>query len=1467
MGSLIKEKGHELFSFDYSNVMSDIFGDVTLSSKNLNPDPLFDTETPFGRMKYFTLGKAPRPDGWGVFVKGPSASSAFSEQNGYPLPLGDEPFFDLDQPLVNGAPLPEAREYVDIAQPEAPRAVILLTPDKAYPTGWYTAGHGFRMTNPNRETTPDPDAAGFIGCRTEPFQMSGSLGKAFYIPTPPRNTHEIVFYLSRMAATSVGALSALMYEQFAIKVQDNRSNIVQFKGPLKTGKLAPSSNRTKLEEWGSVGGFNIDRQRAPGGNQEAYDVQFAYDLVDASGHTFGVTSKLYHNAADSHKNFRFHPKIDSLTPVVKDSIKGWRPYIRYRKGATWGKWQTIKRKGADNVFTLDTWVEVYGPKWNKHTTFELGKGQPPTKDTTGIPNPVEPMTAVDATVPLDTSGLAIGKHRIKTVLYDGSEPSEPSEASVVDITASNQAPRVYSPLFTNRLDNPDLIDTLPSTNKPRDWNFVRDARTTYDKGKVDIDETDGLSARGDLLVTPYGYIHMGEMRYQGRVIVEMAEHVTGKAVDVLMEYHIDSYSALGQPNVTFLKQSTLGVHRRNGTYKLGFRTDSTRKRDSIPLGPTTNLVVIKTIADGSDANNGVRNYKMFRKGHGIFTRMTPEKRKIAALVDKVDWTQPDKESFPHGGYCHVVNNGEDPTIQGITMNMNDTGITIPTNTMLTGTSITNRTHEIRFRTGEDITTQQVLYREGNGTQGYAVYIVSGNLQVRAWQGTSNVVSTSVAVKKHQKYMASVVRDATSLRLYLGGVEVGLTNTGLSAYSSGGSVSAGYNTGTYRTASATTFTNAHPFLGRIYEIRVFNVARLPGVIVANHKGTIEDADDITSMALYLRMDEMEGVTTYDKSGNGSHGTIVGDSRWTSGDFDAGWRDASGVIDRLNFLDNTLPSPWSMTGTGINSLGDFSASRFSEFGMRVTATGTNTRYASRTVPGGYTSFAMGAQKRFITTPVGTDVTLLQTRDATGPTMEIKITAGRRLMYRANGSTAWTAFVDGIEDGERLYFEMKGENFGTANGIMRLYAGATHDEELRQVGMLTGINWTGRNVTSVRAGAVELSGTATNTWDYHMGEVILSTDGKVKKQYLPGNYIEYYGPDGTPPNETYGVTGLGIPVFPGDTMTHSIFAACSGLEKGEDQILGATFYNAKDEEVDQIPYLVDFNDIESEWRRYSKTFTVPSDAAYMMYDRNNIGQGTYKIQALQIEDGGTATLFTAKHSTTGNVRVKFDSVTPGCEPGKPMDNIGRAVDLLRMGFNGLVEDNEDISLQIASAATKNGTYSAYFTSVDTVPENRWYELKATLTTTDVNSTPILKGLWLNFQRPFPMLLKSNGEEYQGGTLINNMPPPADRRLVEVHQMDDGSGGFTTWGSDRPTAWIEPFEVNAFRDSTLSEITGHVGEGESTFMIEWFGTLYKVRVIDPIEFETRRASRIPLTDESEDFFRHVITMPRCEVIGSEEI
>lgn len=1469
MGSRIKETGSELLSFDYDNIMADIYGDVGLASRNKNPDAKFEITRANGRMKYFKMGHAPKPDGWGVFAKGPNATDTFSEQNDYPLPMGDTPYFDIDRPLIQGQPLPQARDYVDIAQPEAPRALLFSTADKGYPTGWYCAGYAWRMNNPARITTPDPDTAGFPGTRGEAFQMSGSLGSAFYIPQPPKNAKYIVFYLTSAQATSAAALTAPLYEQFAIEIDDNRSDVVEFRGPLKTGTKAPTSNKTKLEEWGGPGGFNIDRDRYRR-DTKVYDVQFAYQLEDESGHTYGTTSKVYHMAENSHKRFRFKPTARSLNKVVKESIKGWVPFVRYRKGGEWGKWQTVKKRGGDNRFPLDTWVYVYGPDGYKKTNYDLAKGEPSKKDTTGIPNPTEPMTAVDATISLTSSGLQVGKHRIKVVLYDGAEPSEPSEATVLNITASNQAPRIYQPFFTNHLDNPDVIDMNATSGRPRDWTFNRDARTTYEKGKLTVDESDGQATRGDLVVTPYGWIGLSELPFNGRIIVEQAKHVTGKAVDVLMEYRIDSYSATGVPNVTFLKQSVLGVHRRSGRYTLGFRTRQTRSRDSIPLDAQTNLVVIKTIGDGSDPNLGVRNYTTIRKGHGIFNTIAPSKRKTAALVDKVDWWEPDEESYPHGGYCRVVNNGEDPTIQGITMNGNDTGINIANSTPINGVTSTTRTVEVRFKTGEDVTTRQVLYREGNTNNGYAIYIDAGAVRGVAWQGGVVIATTPLVsgntMRKHEDYMVSMVRDISSVTLYVNGVVAGSTAAASTTFTSGGSISAGYNSGIYRTSVANLSTTDR-FTGRLYELRVWKTARSGSVIGANWSTIIEDADDLTSLGIYYILDEMEGSTTYDKSGNGANGTIEGAFRWVNEDLNAAWRYTGNIIDRMNFKDNTLPSPWSMSGAATSTHGDFSASRFSEYGMRVLQTGTNVRYATRTVPGGYTSFALGAQKRFINLPVGGNVTLLQARDATGAVMEIRITPSGRLQSRFNGSSAWNAFCDGIEPGERLYFEMVGENLGTGSGILRLYYSATHEDEMKMIEMRTGIGWGSRNVTSVRVGAVEVDATVTNSFDFHMGEVILSNDGMARKHYLPGNYIEYYGPEGTPANEQYGLYDLALPVTPGTQMTESVYATCAGATKGEDQILGLTVYNEDDEEIDEIGYLVNFDDTESEWKRYTKTFTLPDDAAYIVYDRNNFGSGMYRIQALQVELGGSATAFTARHDLTGYVRVKFDSITPGCDTGSPVDVLGTAQELLSMGFMGMEEDNTTIELQIASANSKDGTYSAYYSDIANVPRRRWYEIKATLSTTDRDTTPILKGIYLNIRRMYPMVHKPNGEEYLGGTLINNMPPPMGKRLVEIHQMDDGSNGFTTWGGPNPRLWIEPFELHVFRDSVADAISSNVGKDDSTFVVEYNDALYTLRVVEPIEFEIRRRSKVELFGQDEDFYWYTATIPRSEVVDIKDL
>lgn len=81
-----------------------------------------------------------------------------------------------------------------------------------------------------------------------------------------------------------------------------------------------------------------------------------------------------------------------------------------------------------------------------------------------------------------------------------------------------------------------------------------------------------------------------------------------------------------------------------------------------------------------------------------------------------------------------------------------------------------KSYTIAFRSGPDITTRQLLYEQGGGTNGINIYIEGGSLFANWWAGT-NRHAGSVAIDTDQDYIATFIYDGSNTRwdLYLNGV--------------------------------------------------------------------------------------------------------------------------------------------------------------------------------------------------------------------------------------------------------------------------------------------------------------------------------------------------------------------------------------------------------------------------------------------------------------------------------------------------------------------------------------------------------------------------------------------------------------------------------------------------------------------------------------------------------------------------
>ena len=142
---------------------------------------------------------------------------------------------------------------------------------------------------------------------------------------------------------------------------------------------------------------------------------------------------------------------------------------------------------------------------------------------------------------------------------------------------------------------------------------------------------------------------------------------------------------------------------------------------------------------------------------------------------------------------------------------------------------TNKSVAISFKTGIDIGTRQVIYEQGGGSRGLAVYIENNNLYFSAWNipndqgdGAWGPIRISSPVSVESVYYVTFTYDgaAGEISAHANGVSLG-TQTGVGTlYAHGGDIGiGGMKDGSYFTSAAS--GNGHYFSGEIGELIYWN----------------------------------------------------------------------------------------------------------------------------------------------------------------------------------------------------------------------------------------------------------------------------------------------------------------------------------------------------------------------------------------------------------------------------------------------------------------------------------------------------------------------------------------------------------------------------------------------------------------------------------------------------------------------
>lgn len=1404
--------GRDAIAGNYNSIAAKHNGELILSSKNRFFDSSFRQYDVNDKLEDMVLGAPPAPDGWGIYVKG-GGIKYFSEQNLEPHSLSDTSYVDIINAVIDGPSPPD--NVIPISKPDTPRARIRVTGVKGYLAGWYTLTYAFIYGGGLRRsanlTMPAP--------RSEAFQLNQGNGVQFTLPeTIPAEATGIVIYLSTPGTTAVQAGNNPLWEQRRINIEPRMDTTYFLRGPFKRRRRDLLKDGTKLKPY--MANLRVWVRRTPGVKMKNIGyVQFGYTLYDKDGKEStlgGHTEWKEYNWQGNEAGISFRPRR------FPRGATHWKPYVRFKtvgdsevKISQWSsfghrvnnKYKLSKSEyptlwSGDNTGPIGGWPKLY--------KFRLSGGQPPGSDATGMERPetaIELPTALD----LNSSALALGKYHVKTSLYYGDfDESATSSAQRVDINTLGEFIRINRPSYQNRFENPEVVEREASDpTKPINWQIHLTGKVFPTPGKMRISDLDNLSTDTDLITTPDGILDDNASSHVLTFDLNVGKYLSGSIQVFLDEYKEDSTSN-GSVKLTTITTGGQHTVTQRITRNESSTTTGRSSKNGVRVKNNTKLVKVRLRATGT------RNYEATLKNLGLFAGGgLPRKRWSDSPVSS---RQRAERSYPHGGYCHVIE-----AYRGVSGG----SISIPASSVFTDDT-SARTVELKFITGSDITTRQVLYREGDNNRGYNVIVVGGLLYLQMWD-VSNRYWHSITIEADTTYTATLVHDGSQFGNkfagYLDGALVGSKEGVAQLTSRSGAASVCGNTGSTLDESGAVLNSAAAFTGEMHFLRVWDRAFDDSEVPSD---VVEELDEsIEHMQLQYAFKEQSGATAHDDSRNRLHGTLGSGAAFLH-NYGA-YEDNTNLLGEDNFNAGTSGA-FSTGGTATFSISDsHSISESREKGGSVAGSGTQSGYFTRTLSSAATTTAAGMKVK-LTDAVdsGThDIISLRSGSTILANLRISSTGAMTLVAGASSVSAGVLGLDAA-----TYLEL----VGTANSVTLLRGNSWDDT--KAVATLTGL--TQGTYDNVRLGPQDNGGTPTGTWEYKIGELRNTQLGSRNIARLNTNYIEYYGPQGTPMSDAYGPHGRKMPVEPNETVTFSVYAAAQE-QAPNTKLFYMTAYDEDDNVLRRFGPVVNWTDDSwKPWKRHSLTMTMPPNADYLEIEKNRVGEGTIQVQAPQLESGPTATTYDNTYASSGWVEVVEPALTRGrSRTNDSLGSIGlpkRLLDTWIASTSYEYEDRVDptsASVSVASGPTENGPWTGFETNLANLAPDDYYKIRLDMSTSDPLLTPEVDGFGINIERHHGVLLDSEGREYYGGVLVRQVPPISNRRVIEELEYDDGGKGFLEWSDpDNPPQWIEGFSIECYTKKAYEAITYDVGRGDGTFIMEYYGQRYTLRIL-AINFE----------------------------------
>ena len=368
-------------------------------------------------------------------------------------------------------------------------------------------------------------------------------------------------------------------------------------------------------------------------------------------------------------------------------------------------------------------------------------------------------------------------------------------------------------------------------------------------------------------------------------------------LDVSVDFQVTGGTATGGGTDYFLADGTLTITAGNS---LGSIPISIINDTDLEVDETIDIGLIAPVSNATIGASSNHTFTINDNDAGGFTGPGG----VRSPIDYVAWLRSDREVFNDAGVTSASdgeeivqwndqsgNGNHGVGVQGATApiysdnstdNVNfkpvinfDVGsgtfIEIPDNVDInSGGPYPERTFALAFQAGNDVSTQQVVFEEGGGTNGLAVYIENNEVLVAMWNETipaETIQTLSSPITAGQNVLVIFEFDQPDMTAWVNGVNLG-TYTGFSDLQShGGNISFGLSSDGWDLGGTDEFD------GKVMEFFTFN-------------GTFNDTERILIEnylgAKYIANLTASGNDFYNHEGVQSYG-IAGIGRVSSTDF--------------------------------------------------------------------------------------------------------------------------------------------------------------------------------------------------------------------------------------------------------------------------------------------------------------------------------------------------------------------------------------------------------------------------------------------------------------------------------------------------------------------------------------------------------------------------------------------------------